>query len=315
MLTRREFLKKCRDISILLAGTPFYMEDIANGFMALAEKDKPRVVFFQSQCCTGCSISTTYGNESDFIDFLTNLIKLQIHPNLSFAQGHNYIDSLKSEINKGGYVLIFEGSIPKGIKKACMFDEEPVYDFAHKLIANAKLVISSGTCSSYGGIPASNQNVTGAIPVEQYMEERKISTPSLIKTPGCPVNPDRLMGTVAFILGTGKLPKLEKGKPSRYYGELIHDHCGRFKTYTKDSFVNDYSDEKKDCLLKKGCRGPITYSDCPARRWNGKVNVCIDSNTPCIGCINENFPFNEAMYLEPKLIENINWHKMKELIE
>ena len=86
-LNRREFLKRCRDVSVLLFGSSVFAPEIADGFTKLSEAVRPQVIFIQSQCCTGCSISATYGNEADFIDFITNLIRLQVHPNISFTQG------------------------------------------------------------------------------------------------------------------------------------------------------------------------------------------------------------------------------------
>lgn len=309
MLSRREFLRRCRDISIAVAASPLYTNEIAHGFIKLAESAKPKVMFIQSQCCTGCSISATYGNEFDFIDFITRIINLQVHPNLSFAQGHSYIQQIKDMTKEGGYYLVLEGSIPLGIPEACMIDDMPMSEFLKPIVKNAGAVVSNGTCASYGGIPASNMNVTGAVSVEKYLSMNNINTP-MIKIPGCPIQPDRLMGTVAYIVATGKLPELVNGTPKKYFGELIHNACGRYKSFANDQYINKFAHEHMDCLLKKGCRGPVTFADCPTRRWNGKTNVCIEANTPCVGCVNPDFPFNEPMYLNASTVTEIPWSNL-----
>lgn len=311
MLSRREFLKHCRNLSIAIAGTEIFAHDIAHGFMSLSAEQKPKVVFIQSQCCTGCSVSATYGNEIDFIDFITNVIRLQVHPNLSFSQGEDYMRVLEETVSEGGFYLVLEGSIPMGIKEACMFGDEPIADYLKHVIPKAAAIVASGTCAAYGGIPASNQNVTGAIPVDEYMKREGLKKP-LIKIPGCPISPDRLMGTVAYIVATGKLPELVDGKPKQYFGELLHDHCGRYQAFNQDKYLENYAAQKTECLLKVGCRGPVTKTDCATRRWNGKISVCVESNSPCIGCIHPNFPFRTQMYLSAKQFQDASWNQMKD---
>jgi len=313
-MNRRDFLKGCRDVSLMVFGSTIFTHEIAEGFTMLSEAERPQVIFIQSQCCTGCSISATYGNESDFIDFITNIIRLQVHPNISFSQGVDYMSMIDQVADSGPFYLVCEGSIPAGMKEACVFNEEPMYDYMHKLMNKAAAIISSGTCACYGGIPASNQNVTGAIPMDEYMRQTGVKKP-MIKIPGCPIQPDRLMGTVAYIVATGQLPELVDGKPKKYYGDLIHNQCGRYQAFNQGHYTKDYDKEKLNCLLKNGCRGPVVYSDCPTRRWNGKVNVCIESNTPCIGCIHDDFPFNTPLYLSESSFEDLSWSEMKKKME
>ncbi len=302
-MTRREFFERCRDMSIILFGCTTAAPLMAKGLTTLAESDKPRVMFVQGQCCTGCSVSLTYGNESGFMDFITQVIRLQVHPNLSFGHGNIYRQKVEEMKKAGGYTLVLEGAVPTGEKNACRIFDDTLYNQLEPIIKNAATVVLSGTCSCAGGVPASMGNVTGAVSSEKYIQEKKLTTP-YVKIPGCPVHPDRLMGTVAYIVATGKLPELVRGTPKQYYPDLIHNLCGRFPKFSEDKYTTDYTQPDK-CLLKKGCRGPITYSDCPTRRWNGKVNVCIESNAPCIGCINPLFPFQTDIYLNPGDVTSI----------
>jgi len=292
-INRREFIRQCSLLSVLLSGTPFLAETLVYGFKRLQEADKPLVMFIQGQACTGCSISATYGNESDFISLITQMIRLQAHPNLSFAQGESYEKIIEGMIAEKGYFLVIEGAIPKGVKETCFFLGQPLYDSLKTAIENAAAVVLSGTCSSNGGIPAAPNNPTGSISAEDYIKELGLQT-AYIKIPGCPAHPDRLIGTVAYIVATGKLPELIDAKPKMYYDKTIHEQCERFQFFTEDIYYDDL--QKKGCLANEGCRGSETEADCPSRRWNGKVNNCIESNAPCIGCINPDFPFATALY-------------------
>lgn len=313
MLSRRDFLKKCRDMSLVAFGTHIFWPQVAEGFVRLSSDKRPQVIFIQGQCCTGCSISLTYGNDADFIEFITKMIRLQVHPNLSFSQGSDYFDVMNKIVDEGNFVLVFEGTIPVEMKKACMMHDMPLYDFMKKVVSKASAIVASGTCSSHGGIPASNMNVTGAVPMDAYLEMINVSKP-LIKVPGCPVQPDRIMGTVAYLVATGALPEMKNGKPKMYYGDLIHNNCGRYQAFNQDKYCEDYAQSKHECLLKKGCRGPITESDCPTRRWNGKTSVCVEANAPCIGCIHPDFPFQSSLYLSQKMFDEATWSQMKKLL-
>ncbi len=304
MFTRREFLKKCGKIALMIGASPLISRDLAHAFEKIASGDV-RVIFLQGQACSGCSVSLLYGDSPELFYVITKIIDTQFHPNISAAQGEMVIDIINENVKKGGYFLVVEGSVPEKIKTACLFGEENFYEASVRIMKNAAGIIAMGTCSSWGGIPASNMNPTGARDVEYVMKKEGIKKP-FIRVPGCPVQPDRFLGTVAYLVAYGKVPKLDKKfKPVKYFGKdkKIHDHCERFNFFTQDKYVMNFN-QKEGCLLKKGCRGPITYTDCPFRRWNMGTNFCINSNTPCIGCVNEDFPYkpDNPFYTDPTKI-------------
>ncbi|PLX76593.1 MAG: hyaluronate lyase [Desulfuromonas sp.] len=312
MLTRREFIKRCRDISLLMCGQTLLTRQLAHGFLQLA-KAPPSIAFVHAQNCMGCTTSMMYGNDFDFLDFLGSVGNLDIHPALSFNQGGEYLARLDAICKEGNHLLVVEGSIPSDPPEACLLGDRPIYDVLADCAQKAKMVICSGSCASHGGIPASGGNQTGALSVGAYLEQKKIKVP-LLQVPGCPVHPDHLMGSIAYITATGKLPPLKKETrlPEEYFGELLHNRCSRYQHFSQDKFVNNYAKDKNDCLLKKGCRGPVTASDCPVRRWNKRTSVCVESNTPCIGCMNSHWPFKSDLYLETAEVEDLPWSQMKQ---
>ena len=319
MLSRRTFLKRCRDISLLMCGSTLLTRSLAEGFMQLV-KDPPPIIFIHAQNCMGCTTSMLYGNDYDFFDLLSHIGGLEVHPALSFRQGTAYMQNLKQVAEQGSYLLVIEGSIPAQPREACYLGNDPLYNVLAGYAAKARMVISSDSCASHGGIPASGGNQTGALSVPAYLEEQKVKVPQL-SIPGCPAHPDHLMGSIAYIAATGKAPPLKKDPqkkdtllPAEYFGELLHNRCSRYQHFTQDMFVEDFAKDKDNCLLKKGCRGPITASDCPVRRWNQRTSVCVESNTPCIGCMSPRWPFESDLYLETAEVEDLPWSKMKEKI-
>jgi hydrogenase small subunit len=155
-------------------------------------------------------------------------------------------------------------------------------------------VINAGTCSSYGGIPGAKPNPTGIKPVAEILKEDGISTP-VVNVPGCPPHPDWFVGTVATILigGLEALDVDSLGRPKAFYGKLLHDNCQYRGSFDKGVFAKDFSEE--GCLYQLGCKGPVTNADCSHRKWNNGTNWCIGSGSPCIGCVEPEFPYQGSM--------------------
>jgi hydrogenase small subunit len=151
---------------------------------------------------------------------------------------------------------------------------------------NAKAVIAVGSCSSYGGIPAAENNPTGAVGVYEYFKKESPSTP-VVCVPGCPSHPDWFVGTLVHVLRFG-MPELDgHGRPLLFFERTVHEQCPRFRDYEAKRFAKKFSDE--GCLFELGCVGPNTRADCTLRKWNQGANTCIQAGAPCIGCAWEQF--------------------------
>jgi hydrogenase small subunit len=72
-----------------------------------------------------------------------------------------------------------------------------------------------------------------------------------------------------------------------FFGEVLHSNCPEFYDYNQEKFASYLGD--RGCLFKLGCLGIRTKADCPTRRWNNKVNWCIEAGAPCIGCTSPDF--------------------------
>ncbi len=262
------------------------------------------VVWLQGAGCTGCSISVlnlvSPSVKNVLIDEVIpgKHINLRFHPTLMAGAGDPALRVLEDTTHqkKGNYILVMEGAIPtaQGGIHGVLGEEGgkaiTIFSRFESLARNALAVIALGTCASFGGIPAASPNPTQCVSVEEALKITKISTP-VINVPGCPPHPDWFAGTLAIILLSG-LPKPEDlddyRRPKAFFGTLIHENCPRRSYYDEGKFAKKLGDP--GCLYELGCKGPVTYADCPTRLWNNGVNWCIGSGSPCMGCVEPGFP-------------------------
>ena len=205
----------------------------------------------------------------------------------------NLVDFEK--LSKRGYILIVEGAIPTGAQgEYCeIADGLTMIDALDKFSQNASLIVAVGTCASFGGVPASGPNPTGAMGVKDalnYLGKPK----DVINVSGCPVHPDWLVGTLVSALMGQSIPLDIDGRPMEYFSQRIHENnrgnCP-LKPYDEVHRLGEVG-----CLEELGCKGKKTKADCYYRKWNSGgvneygVNWCIGAGSPCIGCTEKGFP-------------------------
>ena len=262
------------------------------------------VIWLQGAGCTGCSVSVLNLVSPSIKNVLVDELIPGKHVNLRFhltvmaGAGDAVIEVLgeTQQHKKGGYILVVEGAIPTaegGIYGAIGEKNgkaASVVSRLESLASNALAVIALGTCASFGGIPAGKPNPTGCLSVKEALTAAKIATP-VVNIPGCPPHPDWFAGSLASVLLFG-LPKSEDldehGRPKAFFGKLIHENCPRRAYYNEGKFAKKLGDP--GCLYELGCKGPVTYADCPTRLWNNGVNWCVGSGAPCQGCCEPGFP-------------------------
>ena len=274
------------------------------------------VIWLQTAACTGCSVSLLNSASPTVRNLLIDQVVPGFHINLRFhatimaGAGEPAIEVLEetAKEKKDGYILVVEGAIPTATDAVYGAigerDGKPVSmeDRVVELARDAQAILAVGTCASFGGIPAAAPNPTGCQPVRKILEAKGINKP-LVNIPGCPPHPDWFVGTVASIILSG-LPKAEdlddNLRPLAFYGKLIHENCPRRAYFDEGKFAKKPGDE--GCLYELGCKGPITYADCPLRRWNNGTNWVIGAGAPCNGCTQPEFPDLVAPFYE-KLVD------------
>ena len=261
-------------------------------------------VWISAGACGGCAVSVLNTVAPSIKNVLIDEvipgvhISLKFQVNISAGSGDPVIKVLEDvgEQKQGEFLLIVDGVVSTadgGI--FCTVGERgeeriPVYQWVVELGKKALAVMALGTCSCFGGIPGASPNPSGVKKLMDIYAEEGVKTP-LVNVPGCPPHPDWFVGTVAKLLTAG-LPKPEDLddwlRPKEFYGMLIHENCQRRAYFDEGKFAKHFGEP--GCLYELGCKGPITYADCPLKQWNNGVNWCIRAGMGCQGCTQPEFP-------------------------
>jgi hydrogenase small subunit len=284
-LNRREFLKYCAAAAALFGLSE---TELISGIVNAMETKpgKPPVMWLEGLACAGCTISLTQSLNPPISSVILDKISLRQHDTIMAAAGHLVEEVYDETVKEGGFLLIVEGAIPSADDRFCMVGGRPFRKLVEDAAKKANAVLAVGACSAFGGIPRATPSK--GIAVTEALKNAKIDKP-VINISTCPVHPDHLVGTILYVLITGKIPELDsKGRPAMYFGDkrLIHDNCRRRGHFDAGEFLTDWNDPKqKDwCLLQKGCKGPMSYTDCSIRRWNDGINFCLDCGGLCQAC-------------------------------
>jgi F420-nonreducing hydrogenase I len=324
-MDRRTFLKVVGAIGAS-AFLGIHHSDISRAL----EISKTRIIWLHGAECTGCSESLLDGGNPDLVQAIQKLNVDVVYHETLLAQQGIFVDgrpAANSELNseilldeaieEGNYILVVEGAIangPDGSGKYCMIGGRTFKDIFEKAASNATLIMAVGMCATYGGINSADSeivNLTDFRGVDFLKEsnskgmltELSIDKP-VINIPGCPSHPDWVMLTLAaVILGKIQVDDLDSvldryKRPLVFFpaGNSMHDNCPRRGYYDRGIFDEDFSGEA--CLLKLGCKGPYTRSDCGLRKWNGAVSMCTQAGSSCISCCEPGFPDSASPFYQ-----------------
>jgi hydrogenase small subunit len=265
------------------------------------------VIWLQGTGYSGCSVSLLNAASPRIANVLLEEIapgkhvSLRFHPTVMAASGEMALEILADTRKSTGYVLMVEGGIPEKIPhiggSTAEGKEVSIVDTFVGLAKNAACILAVGTCASYGGIPAAKPNPSGSQPLSVILAKYKVNTPYL-NIPGCPPHPDWILGTIAHVILKGLPTEADLADHARlknFYGRVIHENCPRRADFDAGKFAHHHGDD--GCLYELGCKGPLTYSDCPKRQWNSGINWPIGAGSPCLGCVEPGFPdLGEALY-------------------
>jgi hydrogenase small subunit len=346
-ISRRQFLKYC---SIAAGAIGLTTTDLIKLENSLASEGGLPVVWLQGQGCTGCTVSlanTVYYQSLQELLLLNQpaqTLALEYHQTLMAATGSEATGQTFSST----FVLAIEGAIPTNIEgQYCQVGSftgaggETMKDAVDYFAPLAAKVLTIGTCAAYGGIPAGAGNTTQAKGFLNYWAWKqgngnaiagaatanyKTMRQNTINIPGCPPNPNWIVGSIAYILSRWtegvKLPSVDAlRRPRMYYGERLCNYCDRFGNSTadesQDGFVgvnptltyNRLSVNEPErigdsgqnapngrCLKMAGCKGSRTKADCSWRKWHNPgpqqigINWCVGAGAPCQGCTQNFFP-------------------------
>ncbi len=298
--TRRDFLKWTSMIPAALMLPPIFEPRVAKAVAAIAQR--PTVIWLHFAECTGCTESFLRTINPSIEQVIFDTINLAFHDTLMMASGKRAEEALDSAIQKynGKYILVVEGGIPTkddGIFLRIGSNAETGLHRLKRISKGAKYILNFGTCSFFGGVQAAYPNPTGAKGVHDILGCE------VVNVSGCPPNAVNMIGTVVHILLFDRVPPLDLSyRPIWAYGGRIHDNCERRAHFDAGEFVQEWGDEgakKGWCLYKMGCKGPLTYNNCPRYRFNQGTNWPVGAGHGCIGCSEPDFWDTMAPFEEP----------------
>jgi len=288
-ISRREFMEFCGAMASVLALPQAAAAQIAE---ALETRPKPSLVWLEFQDCAGNTESFLRATKPSAAEVILDLLSVDYHETIMAAAGHQAEAALQGIVDSkpGEYIAVVEGSIPVGASGGyCMVGGRAALDIAREVCEKALATVAVGTCAAFGGIPAAAPNPTGALSVSQAVP----NVGTLINLSACPANAENITALLVYFLTYGSWPATDHlHRPLFAYGTAIHDACERRAHYDTGQFVREWGDEAHragHCLYEMGCKGPLTFQNCPDVRWNDGTNWPIGCGHPCVGCAEPNF--------------------------
>lgn len=288
-VSRREFLGFCATMAAALS---LPTEAAAKIAAAIEKTPKPTLVWLEFQDCCGNTESFLRASRPTVAEIVLDTLSVDYQETIMAAAGHQAEDLLQKTVKEkpGGYIAVVEGSIPTGEGGAyCTIGGRSALDLARQVCGSSLATIAMGTCSAFGGLPAAAPNPTDALGVGDAVP----GLPTLINLPACPANAENLTALLVYYLTYHRWPPLDRyHRPLFAYGKAIHDNCERRAHFDAGQYVESWGDlghRTGYCLYKMGCKGPVTFQNCPNVRWNEGTNWPIGCGHPCIGCAEPKF--------------------------
>ncbi len=288
-VSRREFMGFC---GVMASALALPRTAGARILAEIKKTEKPVLVWLEFQDCAGNTESLLRASRPTVAEIVLDTLSIDYHETIMAAAGHQAEDALKKTVqeHKGKYIAVVEGSIPTGLDGAyCTIGGRSALQIAREVCGDALATIAMGTCATFGGLPAASPNPTGALGVSDAVPGIK----NLINLSACPANVENLTALVVYYLTFKALPPVDRyRRPLFAYGKAIHDNCERRAHYDAGQYVEAWGDDGHRtgyCLYKMGCKGPVTYQNCPSVGWNENTNWPIGCGHPCIGCAEPDF--------------------------
>jgi hydrogenase small subunit len=300
-VSRRDFVEFCTKLMIAAPVGLAITKQAWAGEVAkeVAKLQRPSVVWLEFQDCTGCTETLLRTSRPSVDELIFNVISLDYHETLMPGAGKQAEQALRAatEGKEGKYFVVCEGSIPtKDDGNYLKIAGRKGTDLLQDIGGKAAAIIAMGSCASWGGIPSSGDNPTGAVGVSELVRGVPI-----VNIPGCPPNPYTLIGTILEIMRTGAPPQLDAElRPKFAYDRVIHEQCPRRAHFDSGRFAQVFGDDGHRqgwCLYKLGCKGPDTHASCSVRQFNEVPDVWpIGIGATCVGCTEKSVAFKVPIF-------------------
>jgi hydrogenase small subunit len=292
--------------------------------MIAAEPDPVNVLWLTSGLgCDGESVAMTAASNPSFEDLIRGPFPgmppiIIYNPMLAYETGDDFtrawFDAAAGKLDP--FILVLEGSVPNeelsGEGHWAAFGRDPATGepistctWIDRLAPRAAAVLALGTCAAFGGIPAMRNNPTGAMGLRDYLGwswTSRLDVP-IVNVPGCPAQPDNITETLLHlalhVAGAGSRVDVDDhGRPRWLFGRTVQQGCGRAGFAEQGEYARTPAD-RRGCLVKLGCKGPVATCNVPIRGWVGGIGGCPNVGGICTACTMPGFPDRFMPFMEP----------------
>ncbi len=294
-LTRRNFMKL---VAALGASTflNLYRSDIAK---ALTEaKEYWHICWLNGASCTGCTISFAQAANPGLIDIFTEMLVGNSGLPIVLPDYMETIDPASGSLAqlmeekwmhapKGRRILVVEGAVQK--PGFCVIAGKDFRDHVLEAAQAADKIMAVGQCATFGGIPSARPNPTGAMGLSEFLKSQGVDK-EVINVPLCPANGEHIVIMLSALI-MGVKPELDQyGRPKAFFGRNMHEELCPFRPYFDRGIFITEPGNGVGCKFKIGCKGPLAWTDCPLRKWDGKTSYCVEVGAPCVACSEPGWP-------------------------
>ena len=251
---------------------------------ALSTREDPPALIWFNEGASDLNLLTLMGQEvPGFLELVLTHWDMRSHPSLFLAP-----DAIPP--SRGAPILVMETIPPIPANTPT---DGAVGTAFQELVGQARAVLLVGTDACYGGLSVDLERVKALDAMCKTLR-----TP-VVRLPGVPVPPHHIVGILGHLEFFG-FPRLDAlGRPEVFYGETICAGCERRTDFETGRHARNFGEE--GCLIKLGCRGPLTYNSCARVRWNGGENWCVGAGGPCTGCSEPGYPDHGGLGLHGAL--------------
>ncbi len=274
-----------------------------------------RVMWLQTGACSGETMALLCAENPSIEQLIKGgAIEMLWHPSLTGAGTD--LAALIAAIEAGEQpldILCVEGSIITGPNGTGMFDsfrKRAKKDIVLSLAEKAGCVVAMGTCSSFGGIPASGNNPTDSIGMQFNRDQKGGLLPfewrsregfPVINVSGCPTHPETIVRTLAMLARDLPVELDGLNRPAAFFSSMVHQGCTRNEYHEYD--MEDTELGGRGCMyFNLGCKGPNTQAVCNTTLWNGRSSKT-RAGVPCFGCTAPTFPVDTSLFATEKIAD------------
>jgi len=242
------------------------------------------LVWLEFQDCAGNTESFLRASRPTAAEIVLDTLSVDYHETIMAAAGRQAEEALAKTVKEkaGAYIAVVEGSIPTGATGVLHDRGASALQIAREVCGGAAATIAMGTCATFGACPRRRR-----IHRRPRRGDAVPGVKNLINLSACPANVENLTALIVYFLTYKRWPELDAwhrlSSPTARRSTTTASG-GPTSTRPVRGGVGRRGAPHGLLPLQDGCKGPVTFQNCPNVRWNEGTNWPIGCGHPCIGC-------------------------------